>query len=338
MPTWCSARWQRAARRPRRRCRPSCLRCAWACGWRRWRQPASPASCRACVCRPWPATTATCSGRGRQCGHGLAGCGSAARCGRRSSNAAGRRIAVAAGQYLVERSAVSCAGWCASAGRAAPRERHALAGGAGLRGRAAAARWQEGTAASGSCAAGRWQEALGLRGRAATARWQECDHSKRQVRARRWQEAQGLRGAVERHGQGPAHLPAAPEPVAGGRRAGRRALDLGVVTPPIDPCYLPDPDLVFWDTTQGPNLVFICDRHSDGPAAVVVVPTRRIYMVLNEVALRRVDGDLAIVCPSLQLSADVDSWTWGWSASVPASRWPSWSPAAAARWCSSWPQ
>jgi hypothetical protein len=42
-------------------------------------------------------------------------------------------------------------------------------------------------------------------------------------------------------------------------------------------------------------------------------------MVLNEVALRRVDGDLAIVCPSLQLSADVDSWTWGWSASVPAS-------------------
>mgnify|MGYP001587036586 CR=1 FL=1 len=43
----------------------------------------------------------------------------------------------------------------------------------------------------------------------------------------------------------------------------------GVVTPPIDPCYLPDPDLVFWDTTQGPNLVFICDRHSDGPVAVV---------------------------------------------------------------------
>jgi hypothetical protein len=51
-----------------------------------------------------------------------------------------------------------------------------------------------------------WQEALGLRGRAATARWQECDHSKRQVRARRWQEAQGLR-AVRSSGMGRACPP-----------------------------------------------------------------------------------------------------------------------------------
>ncbi|KAB0574822.1 hypothetical protein F7Q92_19140 [Ideonella dechloratans] len=190
----------------------------------------------------------------------------------------------------------------------------------GLRGRAATARWQEGDRSKRQLRAGRWQEALGLRGRAATARWQECDHSKRQVRAGRWQEAHGLR-AVRSSGMGkglPTFLPRLSrwqEAIA--PSAGRSTW--GVVTPPIDPCYLPDPDLVFWDTTQGPNLVFICDRHSDGPAAVVVVPTRRIYMVLNEVALRRVDGDLAIVCPSLQLSADVDSWTWGWSASVPAS-------------------
>ena len=190
----------------------------------------------------------------------------------------------------------------------------------GLRGRAAVARWQECDRTNRQARTSRWQEALGLRGRAAVARWQECDHGKRQVRASRWQESQGMR-AVRASGMGkgrPASLPRSSrwqEAVV--PAAGRSTW--GVVIPPVDPCYLPDPHLVFWDTTTGPNLVFICDRHSDGPAAVVVVPTRRIYMVLNEVALRRVDGGLAIVCPSLQLSADVDSWTWGWSASVPAS-------------------
>ncbi|WP_374584365.1 hypothetical protein [Ideonella dechloratans] len=190
----------------------------------------------------------------------------------------------------------------------------------GRAGRVASAPWQECSRTTRATRASRWQEALGMRGRAATARWQECDHGKRQVRANRWQEASGMR-AVRASGMGkgrPAFLPRmsrwqeAMVPAAG-------RSTWGVVVPPSDPCYLPDPNLVFWDTSAGPNLVFICDRHSDGPAAVVVVPTRRIYMVLNEVALRRVDGGLAIVCPSLQLSADVDSWTWGWSASVPAS-------------------
>jgi hypothetical protein len=160
------------------------------------------------------------------------------------------RTAVAAGQYLVERSAVSRRPVCLCRPRnASPRERHALAGGLGCAADAAA-RWQECSRSKRRNAAGRWQEALGLRGRAATARWQECDHSKRQVRANRWQEARCLR-AVERHGQGPAHLPAAREPLAGGRGAGAGRSAWGVVTPPIDPCYLPDPNLVFWDTTQG---------------------------------------------------------------------------------------
>ena len=188
----------------------------------------------------------------------------------------------------------------------------------GLRGRAATARWQEGDRSKRQVRAGRWQEAQGLRGRAATARWQECDHSKRQVRAGRWQEAHGLR-AARSSGMGkglPTFLPRLSrwqEAIA--PSAGRSTW--GVVTPPIDPCYLPDPDLLFWDTTHGPALLFRCDRHPEEPPATVVVPVRRIYMQTNDVSLVRVDGATPIACPSLQVSIDSQSWTWGWSASVP---------------------
>lgn len=187
-------------------------------------------------------------------------------------------------------------------------------------GAAAAATWSECDHSNRPVAASRWQEARGMPGKLAASGWQECDHSVRPVRRSRWQVAQPLHaprstrmGPARRlHAQRISWWQEARRPPAG-------RSSWGTVTPPADSCYLPDPALVFWDTTHGPALVFICDRHSDGPPAAVVVPSRRRYVVLNDVALRRVDGGMAIVCPSLQLSADVDSWTWGWSASVPAS-------------------
>jgi hypothetical protein len=93
----------------------------------------------------------------------------------------------------------------------------------------------------------------------------------------------------------------------------------GVVVPPLDPCYLPDTNLVFkaaW--LAGTHLLFICERHA-GPPATVVVPIRRIYVVINEVSLRRVDGNVPLPAFSLSLSLDADSWTWGFSASLPTS-------------------
>lgn len=188
----------------------------------------------------------------------------------------------------------------------------------GRAGRVASAPWQECSRTTRATRASLWQEALGMRGRAATARWQECDHGKRQVRANRWQEARGMR-AVRASGMGkglPTSLPRVSrwqEAVV--PAAGRSAW--GVVVPPIDPCYLPDHNLVFWDTSRGAALLFICDRHPDEPPATVVVPIRRIYMQVNDVSLVRVDGAIPIICPSLQVSIDSDSWTWGWSASVP---------------------
>lgn len=93
-------------------------------------------------------------------------------------------------------------------------------------------------------------------------------------------------------------------------------------TPPgPDPCYVPDPHLVFearW--TGSPHLVFICERHPitpPNPPALVVVPVRRVYIVQNNAFLRRADTGEVVPSFSFSLSLDVDSWAWGFRASVP---------------------
>lgn len=93
--------------------------------------------------------------------------------------------------------------------------------------------------------------------------------------------------------------------------------------PVVDPCYVPpfglNVPLIFdrpW--TGSPNLLFIC--HADDPVyppATIVVPIKRVYMVLNSATLVRVDGSLQIPTYGMSMSLDVDSWTWTFSASVP---------------------
>ncbi|RYF54584.1 MAG: hypothetical protein EOO27_23320 [Comamonadaceae bacterium] len=97
------------------------------------------------------------------------------------------------------------------------------------------------------------------------------------------------------------------------------------VRPPIagsEPCYIPDTDLLFdapWLATT--DLLFICERHvvvPPEPGTTVVVPIKRIYAVLNNVSLRRVDGNIPLPQTSgLTLSLDDGSWTWGFSAVLP---------------------
>ena len=96
-----------------------------------------------------------------------------------------------------------------------------------------------------------------------------------------------------------------------------------VVVPVFDPCYLPDPNLVFSELlSNDTGLLFYCERR---PIVVppisgdtVVVPIRKVYVVLNTASLRRVDGNLQIGTFGMSLSLDVDSWTWQFSASMPA--------------------
>lgn len=98
----------------------------------------------------------------------------------------------------------------------------------------------------------------------------------------------------------------------------------GVHLPPLpptpgEPCYTPSTSLLFvtpWSSDS--NLVFICEKHVTPPGSTVVVPVRRVYIVINNATLKRVDGDVQLPTYSMSMSLDVDSWTWGFNASVPA--------------------
>lgn len=98
----------------------------------------------------------------------------------------------------------------------------------------------------------------------------------------------------------------------------------GPVVPPFDPCYLPPEadavDLLFsGGYVPGTALFYICERHTEPPdGGQVVVPIRSVYVVLNNVTLRRVIGNIQLPTFSLSLSIDADSWTWGFNASLPA--------------------
>lgn len=98
----------------------------------------------------------------------------------------------------------------------------------------------------------------------------------------------------------------------------------GVTLPPEPPepppCYEPDPDLVFQQSVLAHgNLLFLCQYGDESPAASVVVPIRRVYVVINNISLRRVVGDIALPTFGMSLSIDADSWTWGFNASLPQS-------------------
>lgn len=185
-------------------------------------------------------------------------------------------------------------------------------------GRRLDARFQDG-ARRDARAAVRFQDALPL-GRGVEARFQ--DGLRRAARADvRFQQALRLqRGLSEHEGYGlfievgrTTRFQDAILPPPGKR--------VPPVIPPTDPCYTPSGQLVFalpWSSDT--NLVFTCDAHGGTdpePPATVVVPIRRIYRVINTASLRRVDGNIPILTRSMTLSIDVESWTWGFTASVP---------------------
>jgi hypothetical protein len=53
------------------------------------------------------------------------------------------------------------------------------------------------------------------------------------------------------------------------------------------------------------------------PGQTVIVPIRRVYIVLNEVSLRRVDGNISLPTTGMTINLDRQSWTWGFSAKLP---------------------
>ncbi len=106
--------------------------------------------------------------------------------------------------------------------------------------------------------------------------------------------------------------------------AGRRT---GPAAPPNpSACYVPNAHLVLAELAAlDAHLIFYCENHLSPPppgGETVVVPVRRVYVVINNVTLHRVnpDGSVGLPVPvfSLSLSLDAASWAWGFDAVLPA--------------------
>ncbi|MBL0143864.1 MAG: hypothetical protein IPP91_17610 [Betaproteobacteria bacterium] len=88
---------------------------------------------------------------------------------------------------------------------------------------------------------------------------------------------------------------------------------------PGDRCYTPSGKLLFFERADGTgSLLFVCEKVLPPSHTTVIVPVRSVYMVLNNVWLKRVAGNIDIPTLSMSLKIDADSWTWGFDATVPA--------------------
>lgn len=90
--------------------------------------------------------------------------------------------------------------------------------------------------------------------------------------------------------------------------------------PSKDRCYTPSPTLIFSEgVALDGSLLFVCEKSltPELPNAGIVIPVRKAYIIMNEVRLYRVDGNVEIPVQSLSLDIDMDSWTWGFKANLP---------------------
>ncbi|WP_238707849.1 hypothetical protein [Comamonas testosteroni] len=87
--------------------------------------------------------------------------------------------------------------------------------------------------------------------------------------------------------------------------------------PPVGGCYVPDPRLLFKAlAARDGRLIFVCECTGGGPGALVVIPTRRAYIVLNKIVLTRLDTGVELPALAFNMSLDFQSWTWNWTASL----------------------
>lgn len=96
---------------------------------------------------------------------------------------------------------------------------------------------------------------------------------------------------------------------------------------PPEPCYVPEvpAHLVFSEMwSRSPHLVFCCckDEPTPEPGETIFVPILEVYLTINSAVLMRVDTGDMIPVFNMSMSLDVDSWTWGFNATVPGAALP----------------
>lgn len=213
--------------------------------------------------------------------------------------------------------------------------------GMGARSARAASLWQE-AAPIGNTHAAHWQGAPTLRTRH-ESRWQEAVPIAT-TRFARWQEVLRLRCRRESCWQEAArlailrafwhHAGADGIPVRLGSSSKwqeMRRPPPGVTWHPPEPeqiiCYDPDTlgRLVFWQPYEAPlaRLVFVCEYGGswwppEPPRPLVVIPTLRSYIVVNDLNIVRARDGLPLPCDAFSMSLDADSWTWSWQGSFTA--------------------
>ena len=157
---------------------------------------------------------------------------------------------------------------------------------------------------------------------ACTAPWQPASPQRAAVFAR-WQGAAQQRLSVRARANGAQPMLVASAVPWG---PGLAAVSLGgpwvpgaVVPPTVIPCYTPPAgNVVVLRFTREllplTRLLFAC-AHA---LATVRVPIREVYMVTNTTTLTRVADGQSIATLGMSLSLDVDSWAWGFNATLPA--------------------
>ena len=160
--------------------------------------------------------------------------------------------------------------------------------------------FQEGTA-QGSALGGRFQEAYHDRRRWVEAAWQVAQPRRVGIKTGYTKAIRSLT-------------------LFGGRYQDAWPPRAGIWVRPGPPVIPPVP--VSWDLLfvcpqlYSPHLLFGQDC-TPQPVGVVVVPIRRVYIVINTASLRRVDGNVMLPTFGMSLSLDADSWTWGFRATLP---------------------
>lgn len=229
------------------------------------------------------------------------------------------------------------AGWTATAQEAMPlRQQFGVAWQDGQRqGVEALGRFQQAQALPGAAVQARWQEAqsmrVGLQAKAQDAapvragwavRFEESLRDRRLLLQASAQDATGLHHAVTT-GAGPAR------PLYRGYQARyQQALKPPAGKSEIKP---PEPEktgcyeqlvggpirLLFcksWSASTA--LIFACCKTGKPQPGKVIVPVRKVYIVLNQIVLMRLDTGAELPALAFNMSLDFQSWTWNWTASL----------------------